>query len=87
MTIEIQIIGWAAAALGTAMAVAFTTTPVVKLLAQRMGAVDVPKDNRRMHHHPIPRMGGLAIFLGFQSESSLRKIYSRSVTIGALFRD
>ncbi len=65
MTIEIQIIGWAAAALGTAMAVAFTTTPVVKLLAQRMGAMDIPKDNRRMHHHPIPRMGGLAIFLGF----------------------
>ena len=30
-----------------------------------VGAVDVPKDNRRMHNHPIPRMGGLAIFLGF----------------------
>ena len=27
--------------------------------------MDVPKDNRRMHNHPIPRMGGLAIFLGF----------------------
>jgi len=65
MSIEIQMIGWAAAALGTAMAVAFITTPVVKALAQKMGAIDVPKDNRRMHHHPIPRMGGLAIFLGF----------------------
>lgn len=30
-----------------------------------MGAMDVPKDARRMHDHPIPRMGGLAIFLGF----------------------
>ena len=27
--------------------------------------MDVPKDSRRMHDHPIPRMGGLAIFLGF----------------------
>ena len=31
----------------------------------RMGAVDVPRDGRRMHDHPIPRMGGLAIFFGF----------------------
>lgn len=27
--------------------------------------MDVPKDGRRMHNHPIPRMGGLAIFFGF----------------------
>ena len=30
-----------------------------------MGAIDVPKDARRMHSKPIPRLGGLAIFLGF----------------------
>lgn len=40
-------------------------TPLVKWLACKLGAVDVPKDERRMHHKPIPRMGGLAIFLGF----------------------
>ena len=27
--------------------------------------VDVPGEARRVHDHPIPRMGGLAIFLGF----------------------
>ncbi len=27
--------------------------------------MDVPCDQRRMHDHPIPRMGGLAIFIGF----------------------
>ena len=48
-----------------AMAVSLLSTPLVKVLAQKMGAMDVPKDNRRMHHVPIPRMGGLAIFLGF----------------------
>ena len=52
-------------ALAVAGAVAFISTPVVKNLAVRVGAVDVPKDDRRMHDHPIPRMGGLAIFLGF----------------------
>ncbi|MDE6280939.1 MAG: undecaprenyl/decaprenyl-phosphate alpha-N-acetylglucosaminyl 1-phosphate transferase, partial [Oscillospiraceae bacterium] len=45
--------------------VAFASTPLVKALSVKMGAVDVPKDGRRMHDHPIPRMGGLAIFFGF----------------------
>ncbi len=40
-------------------------TPLVKILAQKMGVMDIPKDERRMHHHPIPRMGGLAIFIAF----------------------
>ena len=52
-------------ALGLAAAVAFASTPLVKALSVKVGAVDVPKDGRRMHDHPIPRMGGLAIFFGF----------------------
>ena len=31
----------------------------------KVGAMDVPGEARRVHDHPIPRMGGLAIFLGF----------------------
>lgn len=65
MNMELQKIGMVAAALVVALIVSFILTPVVKVLAQRVGAVDVPKDNRRMHDHPIPRMGGLAIFFGF----------------------
>ena len=51
--------------LALSAAVAFASTPLVKALSVKVGAVDVPKDGRRMHDHPIPRMGGLAIFLGF----------------------
>ena len=51
--------------LALAAVVAFLSTPLVKALSVKVGAVDVPKDARRMHDHPIPRMGGLAIFLGF----------------------
>ncbi len=40
-------------------------TPLVKWLARKIGAMDIPKDKRRMHQKPIPRMGGLGIFLGF----------------------
>ena len=65
MTLQIPVVGVAAAALLAAAVIALVSTPVVRSLAFRMGAVDVPKDNRRMHDHPIPRMGGLAIFFGF----------------------
>ena len=52
-------------ALLVASVISLLTTPIVKRIAQKIGAMDVPKDNRRMHKVPIPRMGGLAIFLGF----------------------
>ena len=65
MPIQLPAVGLALAALLTAALVALISTPMVRSLAFRVGAVDVPKDNRRMHNHPIPRMGGLAIFFGF----------------------
>ena len=40
-------------------------TPPVKRFAERIGAMDIPADERRIHDHPIPRMGGLAIIVGF----------------------
>ncbi len=48
-----------------AFIITFITTPFVKKLAFKVGAVDVPKDNRRMHKKPTARLGGLAIFFGF----------------------
>lgn len=51
-------------ALALALIIAFVATPFVKKLAFKIGAVDVPKDARRMHDHPIPRLGGLAIYIG-----------------------
>ncbi len=48
-----------------ALAVSFALTPVVRIFAFKINAVDVPKDSRRMHSVPIPRIGGLAIFIGF----------------------
>ena len=43
----------------------FALTPVVRVLAYRLHAIDVPKDKRRMHDHPIPLIGGLGIFISF----------------------
>ncbi len=51
--------------IAVAFVVAFATTPIVKAFAQKVGAMDNPGEARRIHTHPIPRMGGMAIFLGF----------------------
>ena len=65
MRFDMQLIGPVVLALLTALVVSFLMTPVVKSFAYKVGAIDVPKDARRMHHKPIPRLGGLAIFAGF----------------------
>ena len=33
-------------------------------IAPKIGAMDVPKNDRRVHNKPIPRFGGIAIFAG-----------------------
>jgi len=52
-------------AVAVALILSLAATPAVKLFANRIGAIDVPKDERRVHKSPVPRLGGLAIFIGF----------------------
>lgn len=47
-----------------AMLVSFILTPYIKKLAFAIGAIDKP-DNRKVHKKIMPRLGGLAIYLGF----------------------
>ena len=48
-----------------ALIISYITTPLAEKIAFKVGAVDIPKDNRRMHKEPKARLGGLAIFGGF----------------------
>ena len=43
----------------------FVITPYTIKLARRLGAVDTPKDARRINKVTMPRLGGLAIIAGF----------------------
>ncbi len=43
----------------------YVITPPVRVLAYKIGAIDVPTDSRRMHKRPTPRLGGLSIFISF----------------------
>ncbi|WP_432775404.1 MraY family glycosyltransferase [Brevibacillus gelatini] len=48
----------------TSLIVSFIATPYVKKLAEKIGAVDAP-NQRKVHTRIMPRMGGLAIYLGY----------------------
>ncbi len=52
-------------AFAVALIVAFFATPIARRIAFNSGAVNVPKDNRRVHKKPMALMGGLAIIVGF----------------------
>lgn len=48
-----------------ALILGFVLTFPLKKLAKAFGFMDVPSDGRRMHTEPIPRIGGLAIYVAF----------------------
>lgn len=61
---EVEKLVFGGAAMLFAFLISFTMTPVVRVIACKIGAID-PIDNRRMHKEPKKRLGGLAIFIGF----------------------
>lgn len=43
-----------------ALIAAVAVTPFAIWIAPKIGAMDIPKDNRRMHKKAMPRFGGIA---------------------------
>jgi len=62
------------AAFASAFGVALLTTPYVKTIAEKWGAIDYPK-RRSLHKEPVPRMGGLAIVFGFFASMALMALF------------
>jgi UDP-GlcNAc:undecaprenyl-phosphate GlcNAc-1-phosphate transferase len=50
--------------LGVALVVVVLLTPAVGGMARLLGVVDRPGEGRRSHTRAVPRLGGLALFLG-----------------------
>lgn len=48
-----------------AFIVSMMATPYTIRIAEKIGAIDIPKDQRRMHTRNIPKFGGPAVILGF----------------------
>ncbi|MDQ3704218.1 MAG: undecaprenyl/decaprenyl-phosphate alpha-N-acetylglucosaminyl 1-phosphate transferase [Chloroflexota bacterium] len=50
---------------GVTLALSLGLTPLVRWAALRVGWVDRPGEARRVHTVPVPRLGGLAIYVAF----------------------
>src|SRR5262245_4582376 len=48
---------------GSAFALCLLLTPLVRAAALRWGLVDMPDGRRKIHAHPIPVAGGVAVLL------------------------
>lgn len=44
---------------------AYVITPYTIRFAKKVGAMDIPKESRKIHTKPMPRLGGLAVIIGF----------------------
>lgn len=67
------------AAFACAFAITLVTTPFAKWLSAKVGAIDYPKD-RGVHKKPMPRMGGVAIVLGFLVTVLMVYFFDRSMS-------
>jgi UDP-GlcNAc:undecaprenyl-phosphate/decaprenyl-phosphate GlcNAc-1-phosphate transferase len=60
--------------------VAAAMTPLAARLAYRIGAVDRPGEARKIHSRPIPRIGGLAVAVGFFAPIVGLAIYTNDIS-------
>ena len=65
-----------------AVITSWAVTPLTIKLAKKIGAVDIPKDERKIHSKPMPRLGGLAIVIGFFVSVFLVLFISDTLRIG-----
>ena len=63
-----------------AFVVAAAVTPAAIKIAPKIGAMDIPKDERRMHKQPMPRFGGIAIYLGIMAALAVFALKDKGIT-------
>ncbi|MDR7543820.1 MAG: MraY family glycosyltransferase [Armatimonadota bacterium] len=55
-------------------------TPAVRRMARRLGAIDYP-GGRRVNTRPTPRLGGVAIYLGFLAAAVVAMVVTRPIDL------
>ena len=61
-----------------AMSAVFLLAPLSVWLAHRIGAIDMPGE-RKVHTEPVPRIGGLAVYLAFLAAVVRNQQFSREI--------
>lgn len=83
---EIKVIWLIGIILALTFALTVIFVPMSIKLAHKIGAIDIPKDGRRVHTRPIPRIGGVAIFASI-TISALIASFSGLLHKGAINRN
>ena len=55
-------------------------TPLVRKFARKYNLMDSPEDPRKVHQSPTPRLGGIAIALGFWSPLVALLVYNNDIS-------
>ena len=61
--------------------VSLATAPLSIRIAYKYDIIDKPRDDRRVHNRPIPRFGGLSIFLGSMAAMVIPATMNSSIRI------
>ena len=61
--------------------VSAAATPFAVYFAPKIGAMDVPKDKRRVHNKPMPRFGGVAIYIGMMVSIYVFAFHGRGIPV------
>ena len=69
-------------AFGIALAITFVLVPVIRKWAIASGHYDAPGE-RKIHKYPVPRLGGVAIWLGFMLALGIIALLKWETTLGA----
>ena len=65
-------------------ALSLALTPLCRALSLRLGMVDRPDRTRKLHSHPIPRIGGVAIFGALAVSLGALALFEPAGKLGAL---
>ncbi|MEA1974078.1 MAG: MraY family glycosyltransferase [Bacillota bacterium] len=65
-----------------AFAMCIILTPISMKIAKRINAIDLPKGERKIHAKPIPRLGGIAIFVSTLITMVYYSNYSFNIILG-----
>ena len=71
-------------AFAISVVIAFITAPFSIKVANVMGIIDKPKDARRVHKKPIPRFGGMSIFLGSMVAMTIPAAMNHKIMVAML---
>lgn len=70
------------AAFGIALVFSFLLVPIVRRMAIAKGYYDAPGE-RKIHKHPTPRLGGIAIWMGFMAALGLTSLLKWNHELGS----